>query len=224
MRHAAGGGERPAGAPARDDPPALEEALAHPEIARIARAVTARAAVDADVDADVAVPTRWAAVALVLRVVEHGAEMLMIKRAEYEGDPWSGHVALPGGRREPHDPTLADTAVRETREETAVDIAAHGRLLGRLDDVRPRTPRLPPIVIRPFVAVVVPTVTVVPSAEVADAFWVPLAALREPARWVESTVEVPGARIRVPSFLHGRYVVWGLTERVLRQFLEREES
>jgi len=77
-------------------------------------------------------------------------------------------------------------------------------------------------VIRPYVAVVRPDVSIVPSVEVADAFWVPLAALKERARWAVRPVQVRGAgEWEVSTFLHGDYTVWGLTERVLRQFLER---
>lgn len=145
----------------------------------------------------------------------------MIKRAEAERDPWSGHVACPGGRLEPADRDLAHTAVRETWEETGIDLATHGRLLGTLDDISPRTPVLPPIIVRPFVAAVRPEVEIVQSSEVADAFWVPIAALRERASWGMGMVTVRGFGEReVAVFRHGDYVVWGLTERVLRQFLE----
>ena len=69
-------------------------------------------------------PARRAAVALVLRGpgdasgdgAEGPIELLFVKRAEWEGDPWSGHVAFPGGRHEPQDETLWDTAARETHE------------------------------------------------------------------------------------------------------------
>ena len=95
-------------------------------------------------------------------------------------------------------------------------------LQGTLDDLWPRTPRLPPIMIRPFVAAVRSDVAIVPSPEVAAAFWVPLAALKERAAWAVRPVQVHGAgEWQVSTFLHGDYTVWGLTERVLRQFLER---
>jgi 8-oxo-dGTP pyrophosphatase MutT (NUDIX family) len=145
----------------------------------------------------------------------------MIKRADVEGDPWSGHIACPGGRMEPSDDNdLAVTAVRETLEETGVDVARDGRVIGRLDDISPTTPYLPPMVIRPYVALVRAHVEIVPSAEVAQAFWVPLAALRTPAAWGTAMVTVRGREMSVSVFTHGDYTVWGLTERVLRQFLE----
>lgn len=164
---------------------------------------------------------RYAAIALVLRPSDVGdPELLMIKRAEHEGDPWSGHIACPGGRMEPTDRDLEQTAVRETWEETGIDLARDGRVLGTLDDISPRTPSLPPLVIRPFVAVVKPEITIVQSPEVAEAFWVPLSAIRETARWGRAFVPIHNVGEREePVFRHGDYVVWGLTHRALTQFL-----
>jgi len=164
---------------------------------------------------------RYAAIALVLRPSDAGEpELLMIKRAEIEGDPWSGHIACPGGRMDPTDRDLEQTAIRETWEETGVDLARDGRILGTLDDISPRTPTLPPIIIRPFVAVVKPEITIVESPEVAEVFWVPLAAIRETAAWGTGFVTIGGAGEReVDVFRHGDYTVWGLTHRALTQFL-----
>jgi 8-oxo-dGTP pyrophosphatase MutT (NUDIX family) len=163
---------------------------------------------------------RRAAVALVLRGAHEHLELLFIRRAEFVGDPWSGQVAFPGGRHEPGDETLMHTAMRETHEETALDLVADGRLIGTLDDLHPRSPALPAIVVRPFVFSVKPDVALALSAEVADAFWVPIPVLGASETSAESTVEVRGMKIRVPSFRHGNHVIWGMTERMLRQFLE----
>ncbi|MGE5727301.1 MAG: NUDIX hydrolase, partial [Gemmatimonas sp.] len=96
---------------------------------------------------------RDAAVAAIFRIAEGDAlELLMIERARYAGDPWSGHIAFPGGRRELRDATLLDTALRETREETGIDLLTFGRVLGALDRVNPVSPALPPLSISPFVA------------------------------------------------------------------------
>lgn len=198
----------------------LDALLAHPEISRLARALERPGR-----ELTAAPPTRWAAIALVLRPGATGApELLMIKRAEMERDPWSGHVACPGGRQEPGDADLAQTAMRETWEETGVDLARVGRVLGTLDDISPRTPLLPPIVIRPFVVAVPSSVEIVQSGEVAEAFWVPLAALRERAAWGISTIQVRGENREESTFTHGEYRVWGLTERVLRQLLGRMDE
>jgi 8-oxo-dGTP pyrophosphatase MutT (NUDIX family) len=81
---------------------------------------------------------RQAAVAAVLRAPPDGgdAEILLMRRAERHGDPWSGHMAFPGGRREEGDATLLDTAIREAREEVGLDLRAHGTLLARLPDIQ----------------------------------------------------------------------------------------
>jgi len=81
---------------------------------------------------------RQAAVALLLRERDsRGLEILVIRRAENEHDPWSGHMALPGGGYEPGDHSVYDTARRETLEEIGIDLD-EGLFLGRLDDVGPR--------------------------------------------------------------------------------------
>jgi 8-oxo-dGTP pyrophosphatase MutT (NUDIX family) len=160
-----------------------------------------------------------AAVALVLRAGHSGVDILLIKRAEREGDPWSGHVALPGGREDPADRSLEETAIRETREETGLDLSQRGEILGTLDDLGPRSmPRA--ILVRPFVALLRQDAPLQLSDEVAAAFWVPLGELTAPGAITETTVRVGGAERTVTSFLHGDYVVWGMTERILRQLLE----
>ena len=148
-------------------------------------------------------------------------ELLLILRATREGDPWSGQVALPGGRRDPADATLQDTAVRETLEETSIDLAEHGLVLGTLDELRPRTPVLPPIIVTPFVAIVPPDLPFQISDELADAFWTPWTTFADHTRIDESTVSVRGAEWKVSSYLVGERVVWGMTERMLRTLAER---
>lgn len=192
----------------------LREALSQPDIARIAEQLRARVPVDAEALDE----TRLAAVVAVLRVVEGTAELLFIKRSEHEGDPWSGHMAFPGGRHEPEDRALEDTARRETFEELALDLS-RGRVLGRLDDLAPRNAALPPILIRPFVAVVPADVIFSPSEEVAATFWVPLAVLRHEDTRAEHVITINGARSRFPGFRVEQHIVWGLTERIVQQLL-----
>ena len=163
--------------------------------------------------------TRLAAVAAVLRVIEGTVELLFIKRSEHEGDPWSGHMAFPGGRHEPQDASLEATACRETMEELALDLC-RGYILGRLDDLAPRNPMLPPILIRPFVALVPPDVIFSPSDEVAATFWVPLAVLRHADTRAEHVMTINGARAHFPGFRVDQHIVWGLTERIVQQLLE----
>ncbi len=192
----------------------LSVALQHPTMLRMTSRLSAHVVVEATADATV----RLAAVAAVLRVTD-APELLFIKRADAEGDPWSGHMAFPGGRHEPVDQTLLDTAVRETLEETSINLTSHGRVLGALDDLAPRSPSLPRINIRPFVAIVHPDVEIVPSHEVAAHFWIPLDALRAPATQAEYEMEFDGSRLRFPGYRVGPHIAWGLTERIVRQLL-----
>lgn len=194
--------------------PQWRETLVHPVVSRLARELNARVPHDADDP-----QARLAAVAAVLRVRDE-PELLFIKRAVVAGDPWSGHIAFPGGRHDATDVSLVHTAIRETREETAVDLDAAGHVLGRLDDLAPRSPTLPRIIIRPFVALVRPDTVVIANHEVSAHFWVPLDALRRPEAQAEHVLVHEGQRLRFPGVLVGGHVTWGLTERILRQLLD----
>lgn len=163
---------------------------------------------------------REAAVALIVRPQKR-LELLLIRRAELHGDPWSGHVALPGGRRDPHDADLLETAVRETQEEVGIPLRRLGTFIGALDEVGPASPRLPPIVIAPFILAVPPQTPAQPQPrEVQAALWVPIDALREATAASEIVVDLPDARRAFPSLVYEDYVIWGLTLRILEQFLE----
>jgi 8-oxo-dGTP pyrophosphatase MutT (NUDIX family) len=163
---------------------------------------------------------RRAAVALILRAGENGApELLFIKRSEYPADPWSGQVAFPGGREEASDPTLADTAIRETREETGIDLVRDATVIGTLDDLRPQTLRLPTVIVRPYVVLLNRFEPLVLSDEVALAFWVPLEAFKDARSWRDTAVLARGVQLKMRGFHHDGHVIWGMTERILAQLL-----
>lgn len=167
---------------------------------------------------------REAAVALVIRPRDD-LELLLIRRAERESDPWSGHMALPGGRRDPTDPDLVATAFREADEETGIALARYGHLLGMLDELHPRNPRLPPVTVAPFVVGVPPDTTATPDRkEVSAALWVPLSALRAPEARDEILVELEEGARAFPSFRYGEHVIWGMTHRILTQFFSIAEE
>jgi 8-oxo-dGTP pyrophosphatase MutT (NUDIX family) len=153
---------------------------------------------------------KQASVALMLRERDLGLELLVIRRAENELDPWSGHMALPGGGREPGDESVYDTTRRETLEEIGVDLD-EGRFLGRLDDVGPRT--MPGQLVVSTVVVAIDTEPgPLDTREVVEAFWVPV------DRLVDEEVEIPDFPGSWPAFTYkDHYVIWGLTHRILTQ-------
>ena len=173
---------------------------------------------------------RRAAVAMVLRETLAGPEVLFIERAVHEGDPWSGHMAFPGGRVDPGDAHARGAAERETREEVGLDLAG-AELLGRLDDLHGRrSAGVPQLVISGFVYRVEAPPVLAPNHEVQQAFWFPLLDLHAPERLVPHTMELPleeRTSVDFPGILvgePGRHVVWGLTYRFLEVFFQIVEK
>jgi len=159
-------------------------------------------------------PAPTAAVALILTPRR---ELLLIRRAEHPRDHWSGHMALPGGRRDPGDADLLETARRETREETGIDLA-RADFLGELDDLAPLSSRAPAVVVRPFVFGLERRGKLAPSDEVAGHLWIGLDALQAAA----GTAEVAWGerRARVDAFLVSEPPVWGMTHRIITGLFE----
>jgi len=193
----------------------VDSAAPHPLIARLARALAGRTPQMAERDE----PFKEAAVALVVRPrTDDDADLLFIRRALRAGDPWSGQIGLPGGRFEPADSSLEETALRETFEEVGLDLRKEGRVLGMLDEIRPRTPVLPPIIVRPYVVVVGRVPDLVLSDEVAEVRWVRISELFVPGARVNTTVFVRDLKMRVDAYQHGDFTIWGMTERILSTF------
>jgi 8-oxo-dGTP pyrophosphatase MutT (NUDIX family) len=161
---------------------------------------------------------REAAVAVVLTPNDAGApDLLLIKRAEHPGDPWSGQIALPGGRRDPTDPDLLATALRETHEETGVSLPPESRL-GQLDDLSPVSRHIPQLVVRPYVFYLPTRPEVIPSDEVALHLWVGCDVLL--AHRSEESLVIRGESWRVAGYRVGPHFIWGMTERILSPFLQ----
>ena len=170
---------------------------------------------------------RRAAVALVLRGGTGGAELLVIKRSEAERDHWSGHLALPGGRMEPEDGSLLTTALRETFEEVGIDLRAGGEVLARLGTVKPQSPYAPRVSVTPFVVAAPPEYDARRggaeelrlSEEVAAAFWAPVEALKRGGRSGVFRMAFAGVEREWPGYPSQHGVIWGITERILTEFL-----
>ena len=164
--------------------------------------------------------TLRAAVALVLRARDP-LELLLVKRATSESDPWSGHMALPGGRHDKSDSDLLSTAKRETMEEVGVDLDQSAPLLGRLDETSPSTQRLPTLSISPFVfGVTGDRDAHVASSEIGQIFWVRIEDLMSPKNHCTVEIVLPGGPREFPCFSIEDEHVWGLTYKILSQFFD----
>ncbi len=161
---------------------------------------------------------REAAVAIVL--APGPDRLLLIARAERQGDPWSGHLACPGGRREPADDGLLATAIRETAEEVGLDLRTVSRPI-QLDDLAPLTSSLPPLLVRPFLFVLDREAKLQINEEVAGYQWVTLVSLAmEDARRSRS-IEIAGTVRRVAGYQLAHGLLWGMTERIVTPVVER---
>jgi len=163
-------------------------------------------------------PTR-AAVAMILHQGSAGLEMLFILRAAHELDPWSGHIAFPGGKLEDGERAW-EAACRETWEEVGIDLHA-ARYLGRLADIIGAN--LPVAVSCCVFGLDKSQFTPALNEEVSELFWVSFSELRDPERHIMAPVAFDERRLEVPAIcLPGleRPVLWGITYRLLMQLLE----
>jgi 8-oxo-dGTP pyrophosphatase MutT (NUDIX family) len=145
--------------------------------------------------------------------------VLLIERATVPGDPWSGHLAFPGGRREPHDETLRHTAARETMEELGLDLS-DARWLGALDDVGPVSQRKP-LVVRPFVVHVPRLPELRPNREVAGILDLTLSHLLANRDRGTMPYVFRNQSITLPTVQIGSRRLWGMTLRMVDDLLHR---
>jgi len=169
---------------------------------------------------------RRAAVAVVARPGAAGDELLFIHRAEHPLDPWSGHMAFPGGMVDAADADPLGTARREAREELALDLDAGATLLGRLSDVKPLSLRAS-LAITPYVFALrsapgddTRPQLVLDEREVQEALWIPWSFFADRGNrstffWARNGVPVP-----MPCYKLDERVVWGLTLRMVDELLE----
>ena len=163
-----------------------------------------------------------AAVALVLSDLAGELELLFVRRAEHPTDPWSGHMAFPGGRAEPGDRDLLATSVRETLEETGIDLNRNGAHLGALDEVRASGHAGPiDLSIAPFLFRLHAPGRLTLADELVSAHWMRLDTLLAPESHGETEVELSGAARRLPCLRVDGQVIWGLTYRMFEDLAER---
>ncbi len=164
--------------------------------------------------------TRQAAVSIVLRPGKKDTEALFILRATKDGDPWSGHMAFPGGHYEVSDDSLRHTAERETWEEIGLDLNGAAQYLGQIDPVQ-ATPRRRELdmIVTPFVyELTVPDVSFNPNYEVADVRWGSLREMHEGTSHTMGEFVVGGQTVNYPGYAVDDEIVWGLTYRMVDLF------
>lgn len=170
---------------------------------------------------------REAAVALFLRGTSLAtAEALFMRRAEREGDRWSGHIGLPGGHVEAEDEDLVATARRESREEVGIDPGTEdATTFGPMPMVqaKSRGERLN-LYITPIVFHRLEPEPPTLGPEASEAFWMPLALARsgdldEPFRY-----EHEGVIHKLPSWHFKGRTIWGMTYGIVSRFLKALET
>lgn len=162
------------------------------------------------------------AVAMILQVRRGELHILMIKRADREGDPWSGHMAFPGGRMDPDDAHGFAVAIRETSEEVGLQLGPEDRCIGRLSELnaRPRRRTSLGMAVSPFVFKLEREVEFTPNYEVAEVVWVPLEFLLDSANREKMTWDYKGVNIPMPCYMYQGRRIWGLSLMMLDELMD----
>lgn len=168
---------------------------------------------------------RQAAVATILRSQGNrldDVELLFIRRAEREGDPWSGHMAFPGGRREDKDSSLLAAALRETQEEIDLDLGVHGHHFGTLSHQHAMAQGKPiPLVVAPYLFELTSEPNLQPNHEVQEVVWIPLSFLLDDKNRSTMQYRKMGLNWELPCYRYEGRMVWGLTLKMVDELLER---
>ena len=160
------------------------------------------------------------AVALILQVRDGELHILMIKRAEREGDPWSGHMAFPGGRKDPGDVNGFACAVRETDEEIGLQLLDEDLCIGRLSEINAmKRLRGFGMAVTPFVFRLTREVSFDPNHEVAEIVWVPLEFLLETDNREQMEWQFRGVDLTLPCYFFEGRRIWGLSLSMLDELL-----
>ncbi len=157
---------------------------------------------------------RFAAVSVIMRDT-HFPHVLLIKRAERTGDPWSGQIAFPGGKMQPEDATAKDAAMRETMEEMGMDLRK-AEFIGYAPPARTHTGNMDVV---PAVFILKESAGIRTNEEVASYRWVDLADILDPRAQSTYKLSREGLEVELPAFKLDDYVVWGLTHRILTSVL-----
>lgn len=162
-------------------------------------------------------PEAEAAVAVILKAVDEDLEILLVKRAENPTDPWSGQMAFPGGKRDSKDRNLKQTVIRETLEETGINLNQEGHFLGVLETQS--SPRKPEIHVLPFIILLEQEPQIkLNKKELEWSTWISIEDLSKH----EGTAQFSFGKF--PAYILGTTVIWGLTYRIIEDLFHSLRS
>jgi 8-oxo-dGTP pyrophosphatase MutT (NUDIX family) len=163
----------------------------------------------------------WPAAVLFLLYEHEGAIHTVFQKRTYKVDAHKGQISLPGGGRDPEDPDLITTALRETHEEIGVD-PAHIEVLGAIDQIK----TISNFIVTPYVGWLdrYPYEWVFSVHEVDYLLEVPVDHLRDPANFVPDRRRVNGREVVIPSYRWKHDLIWGATGRMVSNFLDIWET
>jgi 8-oxo-dGTP pyrophosphatase MutT (NUDIX family) len=128
----------------------------------------------------------------------------------------AGEISFPGGRRDPEDADLKDTALREAEEEIGLP-RSEVRVLGELP---PTSTFVTNYVIHPFVGEIPAGLAwQISEREVDAVLELPLRALRESR--TRTRIERRGISFETDAYVLEDHLIWGATARILENLLER---
>lgn len=163
------------------------------------------------------------AVAIIYRYRNEECELLLIRRAIRPGDPWSGHMAFPGGIIQPDDNSASDAAIRETHEEIGINLYKCARFSKRLSDLLTRRHhKFLPMVVSPFLFLLTHKVEFTTNEEVDEVIWVPLAYFKDPANRETMIWQVGPLKLRLPCVRYQGYMIWGLTYMMIQDVIRKK--
>ena len=157
-----------------------------------------------------------AAVVVLLRTAKQDFQVLFVKRAEKSSDPWSGQTAFPGGKRDPQDRNLKETVVRETLEETSINLLEGCRFLGAMEPVR--STQKPEMKILPFIVLLEKEQAIKLNEELTEYFWI---SLKELAKHI-GTVKFSFGEF--PAYIIENHIIWGLTYKIVHNLFSLSSS
>lgn len=156
---------------------------------------------------------------------QQDTELLLMQRAQRQGDPWSGHISFPGGRMETQDAHPLATAKRELHEEMGIDISNAADFVGRSSDVVTRQhAKTAPMIVSPYLFRCHQRPEINANHEAVHTFWMPLSYIANQDNRDSMTWQLGGKNfgvpLKMPCYFYQEKRVWGLTLLMLDELVK----